>query len=169
LLERLKEERVRRIIEPIILGEEFINKDSDDFRYAKELGLICVVNSLIEPANPIYAEVMIRKLSSETQDALKNPKYPYRLPRYLKDGRIDMDYLVRDFQPFWRENSGIWKGRCDYKEAATHLVMMAFMGKSIWRKASNKRPVTWTSTAARKAGWWFLTAAPRSGGATKST
>ncbi|MDR0667713.1 MAG: AAA-like domain-containing protein, partial [Prevotellaceae bacterium] len=102
LLERLKEERVRRIIEPIILGEGFINRDSDDFRYTQELGLIRVVNGRIAPANPIYAEVIIRKLSSFTQEELQDAKYPYRMPRYLKDGQLDMDFLMRDFQQFWR-------------------------------------------------------------------
>jgi AAA+ ATPase superfamily predicted ATPase len=131
LLERLKEERVRRIIEPMILGDEFYSRESDDFQYTRDLGLIRVVNSRIEPANPIYAETIIRKLSSDTQEALKNPKYPYQMPRYLKDERIDMDYLMRDFQQFWRENSEIWLERYEYQEAATHLVLMAFLQRVI--------------------------------------
>jgi hypothetical protein len=131
LLERLKEERVRRIIEPMILGEGFINKDSDDFLYTRDLGLIRVANSLIEPANPIYAEVIIRKLSSDMQEELKNPKYPYQLPRYLKTGRLDMDFLMRDFQQFWHLNSDIWVDMSDYKEAAPHLVMMAFLQRVV--------------------------------------
>jgi hypothetical protein len=132
LLERLKEERVRRIIEPMILGEGFINKDSEDFLYTRDLGLIRVVNSLIEPANPIYAEVLIRKLSSNMQEELKNPKYPYQLPRYLKDGHIDMDFLIHDFQQFWHANSDIWvKKYNEYPEAAPHLVMMAFLQRVI--------------------------------------
>jgi AAA+ ATPase superfamily predicted ATPase len=131
LLERLKEDRVRRIIEPMILGEEFINKESDDFLYTRDLGLIRTVHARIEPANPIYAEVIVRKLSSNTQEALENPKYPYQMPRYLKDGRIDMDFLMRDFQQFWRENSEIWEERFDYREAAPHLVMMAFLQRVV--------------------------------------
>jgi type II secretory pathway predicted ATPase ExeA len=131
LLERLKEERVRRIIEPMILGEDFIQRESDDFLYTRDLGLIRVVNARIAPANPIYAEVIIRKLSSDTQEALNDPKYPYRMPLYLKDGQIDMDYLMRDFQQFWRENSEIWEKRYDYREAAPHLVMMAFLQRVV--------------------------------------
>jgi hypothetical protein len=131
LLERLKEPRVRNVIEPVILGEGLIDRDSDDFRYTRELGLIRTVNARVTPANPIYAEVIIRKLSSDTQYALTDPKYPYQLPRYLRDGRIDMDYLMRDFQQFWRENSGIWKERYYYKEAAPHLVMMAFLQRVV--------------------------------------
>jgi type II secretory pathway predicted ATPase ExeA len=132
LLERLKEDRVRRIIEPMILGEEFIDKNSDEFLYTRDLGLIRVVNSLIEPANPIYAEVIIRKLSSDMQETLQNPKYTYQLPRYLKGGRIDMDFLMRDFQQFWHANSDIWMDKFnDYPEAAPHLVMMAFLQRVI--------------------------------------
>jgi hypothetical protein len=127
LLERLREARVRRVIEPMIMGEGFISRESDDFLYAKDLGLIRVANSRVAPANPIYGEVIIRKLSSDTQEALEDPQYPYRMPRYLKDGRIDMDFLMRDFQKFWRENSEIWGERYEYKEAAPHLVMMAFL------------------------------------------
>jgi hypothetical protein len=131
LLERLKEERVRKVVEPVILGGEYTDKESDDFLYTRDLGLIRVVNSLIMPANPIYAEVIVRKLSSDTQDALHNPKYPYQMSRYLKDGIIDMDSLMRDFQQFWRENSDIWKERYEYREAAPHLLMMAFLQRII--------------------------------------
>ncbi|MDR3250259.1 MAG: ATP-binding protein, partial [Tannerella sp.] len=131
LLERLKEDRVRRIIEPVILGDSVIDRDSDDFLYTRELGLIRVVNSVIEPANPIYAEVIIRKLSSYTQGELQDPKYPYKMPRYLKDGRIDMDFLMRDFQQFWRENSAIRIERYEYREAAPHLVLMAFLQRVV--------------------------------------
>jgi hypothetical protein len=132
LLERLKEQRVRRIIEPMILGEGLIPRDSDDFLYTRDLGLIRVINGRIEPANPIYAEVIIRKLSSDMQYELQNPKYPYQLPRYLKDGLIDMEYLMRDFQQFWHANSDIWLKRCDdYPEAAPHLVMMAFLQRVV--------------------------------------
>jgi hypothetical protein len=131
LLERLKEDRVRSIVEPLILGNSFFDRESDDFLYVKDLGLICVVNSVVRPANPIYAEVIIRKLTSSTQETLANPTYPYQLPRYLKGGRLDVDFLMRDFQQFWRENSDIWVERYDYKEAAPHLVLMAFLQRVV--------------------------------------
>jgi hypothetical protein len=75
--------------------------------------------------------VIIRKLSSTTQEELQDSKYPYQMPRYLKDGRIDMDYLMRDFQQFWHANSDIWVKKVDYPEAAPHLVMMAFLQRVI--------------------------------------
>jgi hypothetical protein len=74
---------------------------------------------------------MIRKLSSQTQEELQNPKYPYQMPRYLKDGRLDMDYLMRDFQQFWHANSAIWIEKLEYREAAPHLVLMAFLQRIV--------------------------------------
>ena len=55
LLERLKEERVRKVIEPLITGSDIFERLSDDFQYVRDLGLIKEVNAKIQPANPIYA------------------------------------------------------------------------------------------------------------------
>ena len=38
-----------------------------------------------------------------------------------------MDYLLQDFQQFWRENSAIWVERFQYREAAPHLILQAFL------------------------------------------
>jgi hypothetical protein len=130
LLERLKEERVRRVIEPMILGE-YIDVTTDDFQYVKDLGLIKQVPQIL-PANPIYAEVIFRTLNYNVQETLKREdNNAYEIPKYLKNGRIDMDFLMRDFQQFWRENSEIWDERFQYKEAAPHLVLMAFLQRVI--------------------------------------
>ena len=64
LLERLKEPRVRRVIEPMMLGE-FVSTSSDDFQYTRDLGLIRITKEAIEPANPIYAEVIVRTLNND--------------------------------------------------------------------------------------------------------
>ncbi|GAP72910.1 AAA-like domain-containing protein [Candidatus Symbiothrix dinenymphae] len=132
LLERLKEERVRRVMEPVIIGDiEKISTQSDDYLYTKDLGLIREAPGLVAPANPIYAEVILRTLSADSQQDLCSEKYPYQMPRYLKNGRIDMIYLMQDFQAFWRENSAIWVERFDYKEAAPHLILQAFLQRIV--------------------------------------
>jgi hypothetical protein len=131
LLERLKEERVRKVIEPIIMGEYVADRLSDDYRYVKDLGLISDKDRQLKPANPIYAEVIARTLTYNAQAALAESDDTYQMPRYIKDGRIDMDYLMRDFQQFWRENSDIWIKRFDYDEAAPHLILMAFLQRVI--------------------------------------
>ena len=126
LLERLKEERVRRVIEPILSGEDFFDRLSDDYQYVTDLGLIKSIAGKIQPANPIYAEVIARTLSFDAQEKLTAQKPDFIIPRYIKDGTIDMDYLFQDFQQFWRENSGIWIERFHYKEVAPHLILQAF-------------------------------------------
>jgi hypothetical protein len=130
LHERLKEERVRKVIEPIIMGNT-IDTETDDFYYVRDLGLIRYTPEKIEPANPVYAEVIIRTLNYKFQETLKRIDSIPQLSLYMKDGRIDMNRLMSDFQQFWRENSAVWKEKFDYKETATHLIMMAFLQRII--------------------------------------
>ena len=136
LIKRLKEPRIRKVIEPLILGEEVKVYTSDDYLYAKDLGLIRDNNGEIEPANPIYAELIIRTLNWDVQDSITKTYQNYNVPRYQKDGKIDMSFLIKDFQQYWRENSEMWKARYkkdyyEYDEAATHLVLQAFLQRVI--------------------------------------
>ena len=127
LLERLKEERVRRIVEPMIIGDVFFDRLSDDFQYVIDLGLVKSIGGKIQPANPIYGEVIARMLSYDAQEKFLLEKPNAIIPAYLKNGKIDMDYLLKEFQQFWRENSTIWTERFYYKEAAPHLILQAFL------------------------------------------
>jgi len=83
LMERLKEARVQRILEPVIIGE---NKRydllDDDYQYVLDLGLLREASKKRVPANPIYGEIIIRTLSSEVQMAIGEPDY---LPDRLVD------------------------------------------------------------------------------------
>ncbi len=81
----------------------------------------------IQPSNPIYSKVITRTLSYDAQRKLMAKKPEANIPRYLKDGRIDMDYLMQDFQQFWRENSAIWINMFQYREAAPQLILQAFL------------------------------------------
>jgi len=104
---------------------------TDDFLYACDLGLIRMTPQKIEPSNPIYADVMVRKLNAGLQEDLIRNDKTYVIPRYIREGKIDMDYLFRDFQQFWRENSDIWIEKFQYKEAAPHLILQAFLQRVI--------------------------------------
>jgi hypothetical protein len=75
--------------------------------------------------------VIVRTLNAYVQETLQTSDTPFQMPRYLKHGRIDMDYLMRDFQQFWRENSDIWIDRFEYREAAPHLILMAFLQRVV--------------------------------------
>ena len=129
LLYKLKETRVRQIIEPIILGKtNAISITNDDTQYCIDLGLITDRNNLLQPANKIYAEVIIRTLNYDSQ---------FNLHTQIKDawidlvGNIDMTGLLKGFQQFWRENSDIWIEKYEYKEAAPHLILQAFLQRII--------------------------------------
>ena len=123
------EPRVRKIIEPIILGKSHeISISSDDTQYCVDLGLIKMLNGEILPANKIYNEVIIRTLSSDSQfELIQKIK-----PNWVDDhDQIDMVRLLKGFQQFWRENSDIWIEKYEYKEAAPHLILQAFLQRVI--------------------------------------
>ena len=131
LMERLKEPRVRRVVEPVILGKDpFLSEFDDDYRYVLDLGLFreneC--HALV-PGNPMYAEIMIRYLSAIEQKRFYND---YRNPFWLKaDGSLDMPALMAEFQRFWRENSGADHEVYGYNEATPHLVMMGYLQRVV--------------------------------------
>ena len=130
LLERLKEERVRQVVEPVITGEDKVFSPLDDnLQFVLDLGVLKKDNSRLSPANPIYAEVMVRFLGMS--DAIDHQKY--NLPAYVEKDRLNMSKLLTDFQQFWRENSSIWQERFLYREAAPHLILMAFLQRVINR------------------------------------
>jgi hypothetical protein len=136
LMERLKEPRVRGVIQPLITGDGFVTKSSDDYLYTRDLGLICERGGETVPANPIYTEIIVRLLNSDAQDTIRNEFPDREAPLYLKGGRLDMDALITGFQQYWRENSEIWADRYktelyQYNEAAAHLVLLAYLQRVI--------------------------------------
>ena len=64
LAERLREDRVRATIEPMLAGQELGNVPNDDIQFVLDLGL-CVMDPLggITIANSIYREVLPRVLT----------------------------------------------------------------------------------------------------------
>jgi hypothetical protein len=128
LMERLKEARVQRIVEPVIVGKnQGYSVLDDDYQYVLDLGLLRYTEGKIIPSNPIYGEVIVRTLSSRSQMEMAQ----LQLPSYLMDGKLDMKSLLTDFQQFWRENSEVWVKRYQYVEAAPHLTLQAFLQKVV--------------------------------------
>ncbi len=126
LIERLREERVRRVVAPIlageILGEDVMN---DDLGFVKDLGLVRSALQGLEIANPIYREIVPRALTSIMEESLVLPR-----PSYVdEEGRLDFDQLLDDFRVFWIANAEAFLNRAPYSEAAAQLVFMAFLHK----------------------------------------
>lgn len=129
LLDKLKDERVRKVIEPILTGEkDRVFRASDDVEYCLDLGLIKDVDGELKPANKIYNELIVRALSFDSQYSMKSLVANVWIN---KEGLIDMNGLLKAFQVFWRENSEIWVSNYQYKEAAPHLILQAFLQRIV--------------------------------------
>ncbi|MDR1376133.1 MAG: AAA-like domain-containing protein [Synergistaceae bacterium] len=132
LTDKLREERVRRVIAPMIAGEEW-PEDSipnlDDVQYVIDLGLIRQEGKRLSIANDIYREVIPRDLTTITQfNMASRPDQPW----YVRpDGRLDTRKLIREFQRFCRENIESWLERFDYKEAGFQLLLQAFLQRIV--------------------------------------
>jgi hypothetical protein len=130
LVETLKEDRVRRVIEPMLAGE--LNGDqipTDDIQYVLDLGLIRRGPNGLEIANAIYREVVPRSLNFTQQIKIESIQQPawYITP----DGRLDMKKLLVEFQQFFREHSESWLERFEYKEAGPQLLLQAFLQRIV--------------------------------------
>jgi len=128
LIERLREERVRRVVEPVLTGaDRAFDLMGDDCRFVLDLGLLRSDSGRLEAANPIYREVIVRALNYSDQFALVS-----RVENlWFKDGLLDLTGLLKAFQVFWRENSDIWIEKYDYREAAPHLILQAFLQRVV--------------------------------------
>ena len=67
---RLREDRVRRVIEPLLSGDGRCRATNLDTEYVRDLGLIAK-DAPPRIANPIYAEVIPHELTFEAQDEIE--------------------------------------------------------------------------------------------------
>ncbi|KYC41616.1 polyketide biosynthesis operon protein CyrO [Scytonema hofmannii PCC 7110] len=128
LAERLREPRVKAIIEPILAGLELGNIPNDDIQFVIDLGL-CKIDPLggLAIANPIYREVLPRVLTVTPMASL-----PQIAPTWLTtDGELDSDALLQAFLAFWRQHGEPLLGSAAYHEIAPHLVLMAFLHRVV--------------------------------------
>ncbi|MBI4700936.1 MAG: ATP-binding protein [Deltaproteobacteria bacterium] len=128
LVARLHEERVQRVIEPLI-GGGLLRTDSsydDDLSYVRDLGL--VASELpVRVANPIYREVIVRVLGSGVEGNILVEPRSFVLP----DGRLDLGRLLEEFAAFWREHGEVLAAGVGYHEVAPQLVLMAFLHRVV--------------------------------------
>jgi hypothetical protein len=138
LTDKLQEERVRRVIGPILEGGEMEQAThEDDIQYVLDLGLVARRASGLQIANAIYREIIPRQLNYITQLNFESTIPPtwYVQP----DGRLDMTGLLAAFQQFFREHSEIWLERFDYKEAGPQLLIQAFLQRIVNNKGRVER------------------------------
>jgi hypothetical protein len=130
LIDKLREDRVRRVVEPMLKGEELSpDVPEDDRQYCIDLGLIARRDRQLQIANRLYREVLPRELTSIVQDSLQGlAEQPWFV---LPDGSLDMDKLLGSFVQFFRENSESWLQRYAYHEAGPQLLLQAFLQRIV--------------------------------------
>ena len=121
---RLREDRVRRVIEPLLEGNIEPDWWEEDMEYVRDLGLIAP-DYPVRIANPIYGEVVPRQLTSALQSRLACFIRPLSYRR--SDGSPDLGRLMRRFQDFFRDHSEHWVGQIGYREAGPQLILQAFL------------------------------------------
>jgi hypothetical protein len=128
LIERLREPRVRAIVEPMLAGDTLGDVPEDDRRFAVDLGLLRRSESGgLEVANPIYREVIVRMLAGGARDSLPQIPATWLTP----DGRLDKERLLQSFLAFWRQHGEPLLRTAPYPEVAPHLVLMAFLHRVV--------------------------------------
>ena len=130
LVDKLKEERVRGVIGPILEGtriEDVVSED--DIGYVMDLGLITRRSGGLVIANPIYQEIIPRAITYITQLNLEPAVNPGWYIGPL--GRLDMQHLLSSFQQFFRENSASWTDIANYKESGPQLLLQAYLQRII--------------------------------------
>jgi hypothetical protein len=127
LVHKLMEPRVRRIMGPLLTGEDLVfDPYDDDLAYVRDLGLIAVTNP-VRIANPIYREVVARVLSTMAEVQVQDDPRAFVLP----DGRLAFRKMLRAFARFWREHGDVLATHMPYPEAGPQLVLMAFMQRIV--------------------------------------
>jgi hypothetical protein len=132
LTDKLREDRVRRVIAPMAAGEDWPEDavpNPDDVQYVIDLGLIRQEGKRLFIANDIYREVIPRDLTYIAQfNMASRPEQPWYVDA---DGRLDLSKLLTEFQRFFRENAESWLERFDYKEAGFQLLLQAFLQRIV--------------------------------------
>ncbi len=129
LADKLKEERVRRVIEPILMGDVYEGMlRAEDIEYVQDLGLITqTMDGEISISNRIYQEIIPRQLAWESQSGMAIQQSWF----IDEDGRLKISTLIESFRQFFRENSESWIERFHYKEAGPQILLQAFLQRII--------------------------------------
>jgi len=131
LTDKLKEDRVRRVVLPMILGDDYIQNNEDDESYCIDLGIIKRDSKGLRISNKIYKEIIPRVLSHGPQNLFLN-KYQKEVLWLNENGSINTKALFTLFRDFWIKNAGIQgESLSEYREATPQLVLQAFLQRVV--------------------------------------
>lgn len=128
LAERLRDPRVKAVLEPILSGRDLGDVPVDDVEFLLDLGL-CRIDETgnLAISNPIYREVLPRMLAYTTTISLGQITPSWLTPT----GTLDPSALLDAFLSFWRQNGQPLLANVHYHEIAPHIVLMAFLHRVV--------------------------------------
>ena len=126
LADKLREDRVRRVVEPMLSGVDERRATSRDIEYVRDLGLIAR-DKPVRIANPIYAEVVPRELGWILQEELDLNTTWY----VDADDSLNLNKLMEAFQDFFRRHSEHWKNRFMYEEAWPQILLQVYLHRVV--------------------------------------
>ena len=124
LTTKLRDERVKRALMPILTGGLLADQVSDiDLNYTRELGILSQNRNNFD--NMLYTEVLPRALYAPVTYMINLSTERFLLP----DQSIDTIKLIKSFQLFFRNHIDRLVERIDYGPAAYTLVFQALLQK----------------------------------------
>ena len=128
LTDKLNEDRVRRVMLPMILGDDS-DPAFDDKEYCVDLGLIKKTSEGYQISNMIYQEIIIRVLTDAHQDNFLSRFKPNWI---TSNGKLDIHIMLNLFKDYWYKNSEVFASQVKgYQEAAPHLLLHAFLQRVV--------------------------------------
>ena len=128
LTDKLREERVRRVILPMLAGSTQAAWSVRDLEYVRDLGLVAP-DYPVRMANPLYAEVIPRELTLPLEATLAGAVKPEWYAQ--ADGSLDVAGLLSAFQGYFREHAESWVERYRHAEAGPQLVLHAYLQRVV--------------------------------------
>ena len=128
LADKLREERVRRVILPMLAGSSREAWSARDLEYVRDLGLVAA-DYPVRMANPLYAEVIPRELTLPLEATIAGAVEP---DWYVQaDGTLDVAGLLSAFQGYFREHAESWLELYRHAEAGPQLVLHAYLQRVV--------------------------------------
>jgi hypothetical protein len=127
LAARLREDRVLRVVAPVVVGDA-PDAPPDDARYAIELGILeRGSGEALRVSNPLYARSLLKLVTEQKRTDLTAWAPAWLTP----DGRIDVVKLRENFLTFWSLHRGMMRDLITYPEAVPHFGLMTYLDRVV--------------------------------------
>ncbi|HWN70560.1 MAG TPA: AAA family ATPase [Haliangium sp.] len=122
LLAQLRDDRVRRVIEPLLTGVLTAGLRHGDAEYVHDLGLVARGPTL-HIANPIYGDAIVRYLGAVVENGVALP------PGHFvgADGRLELPAVLRAFAALWQEHGAEIAPAVIYADAAPQIALVTYL------------------------------------------